>query len=97
MFAAQGSSDSLPAAVRDVQAQIRPEREAAVRAERNQPDVTDQLFSHQELVMAQNLCDTAAGSDEVTYSMLAHAGPSGEAVVLVLVNCSWLAGCLSLL
>ena len=28
----------------------------------------------------------------MTYSMLAHAGPAGEAAVLAVVNHSWLAG-----
>ena len=92
MFAARGASDQLPAPVRGLQARLRPAREAAITAARARPDITDQPFTHQELVLAKKVRDTATGADGVTYTMLAHAGASGEAAVLALINCSWVAG-----
>ena len=41
---------------------------------------------------ARKTKDTAPGADGVTYSMLAHAGPAGEAALMALINCSWLTG-----
>lgn len=67
-----------------------PAREGAITTIRARPEVTDKPFTHQELILAKNARDTAAGADGVTYTM--HAGSSGEAAVLALVNCSWVAG-----
>ncbi|KAG0716376.1 putative RNA-directed DNA polymerase from transposon BS [Chionoecetes opilio] len=73
--------------------QLRQHRVEAVREARGEPDVADHLFTRQELSSARKKGrDTAAGTDGVTYSMLAHAGPAGDAALLATLNASWLAG-----
>ena len=60
-----------------------------------EPDVADVPFTPGELVRARirrRGRDTAPGADRVTYSMLAHAGPAGDAALLSLLNASWLVG-----
>ncbi|KAG0730042.1 hypothetical protein GWK47_029102 [Chionoecetes opilio] len=57
-----------------------------------EPDVAAHLFTRQELSSARKKGrDTAAGTDGVTYSMLAHPGPAGTPRASTL-NASWLAG-----
>ena len=92
-FTARGSSAQLPPDTRHRQQQLRPHRDEALREARVQPDVTDLLFTPQELSSAKKRGrDTAAGADGVTYSMIAHAGPAGDAALLATLNASWLAG-----
>ncbi|KAK3895219.1 hypothetical protein Pcinc_001078 [Petrolisthes cinctipes] len=56
-------------------------------------DMTDRPFSLQELQQAKRRGrDTATGADGVPYSMLAHAGPAGDAALLATLNASWTAG-----
>ncbi|XP_050717435.1 uncharacterized protein LOC126999146 [Eriocheir sinensis] len=69
--------------------QLRPQRDRAVTEASKEPDVTDIPFTQQGLARGR---DTAAGADGVTYSMLAHAGPAGDAALLALLNASWRAG-----
>ena len=92
MLVARGASDHLPAQVRRVQVWLRLVHEAVISAARARADVTDERFTHPELVRARKSRNTAAGADRVTYSMLAHAGAAGEAALLALGNYSWLAG-----
>ncbi|XP_050704464.1 uncharacterized protein LOC126989887 [Eriocheir sinensis] len=91
-FTTRASSDQLPARTRCLQEQLRPQRERAVTEASKEPDVTDIPFTQQELARAKRGRDTAAGADGVTYSMLAHAGPAGDAALLALLNASWRAG-----
>ena len=83
MFSARGSSDQLPPQTQHTQQQLQPDREEAVREAVEETDVTDQPFSFQDLeVVTRCGRDTAAGTDGVSYSMLAHAGPAGDAALL---------------
>lgn len=55
----------------------------------------DRVFCLQEMVQAKRRgCDTGAEADGVTYPMVAHAGPAGDAALLVPLNATWTAGCL---
>ncbi|XP_076069251.1 uncharacterized protein LOC143041313 [Oratosquilla oratoria] len=92
MFATRCANSQLPAQMQNLQQQLRPAREQAVGTARATPDVTDVPFTPQELARAKKGRDTATGADGVTYSMLAHAGPAGEAALLALMNHSWLVG-----
>ena len=95
VFTARGSSDQLPPHTHRLQQQLRPRRVEAVAEATQEADVTDRPFSLQELRQAKKRGrDTAAGADGVTYSMLAHLGPAGDAALLATLNASWLAGCL---
>ncbi|XP_063854131.1 uncharacterized protein LOC135096523 [Scylla paramamosain] len=95
MFTTRSSSDQLPPQIQRIQQQLRPHRDEAVREAMEEADVTDQPFSLQELERARRRGrDTAAGADGVPYSMLAHAGPAGDAALLATINASWMAGCL---
>ena len=91
-FTARSSSEQLPPHTRHLQQQLRPQRDEEVREARDQPHATDQPFTFEELARAKRGRDTAAGADGVRYSMLAHAGPAGDAALLALVNASWQAG-----
>ncbi|XP_063887725.1 uncharacterized protein LOC135115154 [Scylla paramamosain] len=95
MFTTRSSSDQLPPQTQRIQQQLRPHRDEAVREAMEEADVTDQPFSLQEPERARRRGrDTAAGADGVPYSMLAHAGPAGDAALLATINASWMAGCL---
>ncbi|XP_050709221.1 uncharacterized protein LOC126994012 [Eriocheir sinensis] len=92
-FTSRGASTQLPPRTHRLQQRLRPNREEVTREACETADLTDQPFSLQELDRAQKRGrDTAAGADGVVYSMLAHAGPAGEAALLSLLNASWLAG-----
>ncbi|XP_076041806.1 uncharacterized protein LOC143025691 [Oratosquilla oratoria] len=94
-FTTRGSSDQLPGSTRRLQQQLRPRRDMAIEEATKEADVTDRPFTPQELEQAKRRGrDTAAGADGVTYSMIAHAGPAGDAALLATVNESWMAGCL---
>ncbi|XP_076041976.1 uncharacterized protein LOC143025848 [Oratosquilla oratoria] len=94
-FTTRGSSDQLPGSTRRLQQQLRPLRDMAIEEATKEADVTDRPFTPQELEQAKRRGrDTAAGADGVTYSMMAHAGPAGDAALLATVNESWMAGCL---
>ncbi|XP_076042108.1 uncharacterized protein LOC143026006 [Oratosquilla oratoria] len=94
-FTARGSSDQLPGSTRRLQQQLRPRRDMAIEEATKEAEVTDRPFTPQELEQAKRRGrDTAAGADGVTYSMIAHAGPAGDAALLATVNESWMAGCL---
>ncbi|XP_076042053.1 uncharacterized protein LOC143025957 [Oratosquilla oratoria] len=92
MFATRCANSQLPAQMQNLQQQLRPAREQAVGTARATPDVTDVPFTPHELTRAKKGRDTATGADGVTYSMLAHAGPAGEASLLALMNQSLLVG-----
>ncbi|XP_076044815.1 uncharacterized protein LOC143027414 [Oratosquilla oratoria] len=94
-FTARGSSDQLPGSTRRLQQQLRPRRDTAIEEATKKAEVTDRPFIPQELERAKRRGrDAAAGADGVTYSMIAHAGPAGDAALLATVNESWMAGCL---
>ncbi|XP_076044675.1 uncharacterized protein LOC143027293 [Oratosquilla oratoria] len=94
-FTARGSSDQLPGSTRRLQQQLRPRRDTAIEEATKEAEVTDRPFTPQELERAKRRGrDTAAGADGVTYSMIAHAGPAGDAALLATVNESWMARCL---
>ena len=93
VFTERGSSAQLPPHTRRLQQQLRPLRDEAVREAREEADATDRPFSLQELRRAKKRGrDTAPGADGVTYAMLAHAGPAGDAALLATLNASWMAG-----
>ena len=92
-ISARGDGAQLPPRTRHLQQQLRPHRQEVVRDACEEPDVTDVPFTTQELEgTRRGGRDTAPGADGVTYSMLAHAGPAGDAALLSLLNASWLAG-----
>ncbi|XP_076030419.1 uncharacterized protein LOC143018719 [Oratosquilla oratoria] len=94
-FTTRGSSDQLPGSTRRLQKHLRPRRDIAIEEATKEADVTDRPFTPQEQEQAKRRGrDTAAGADGVTYSMIAHAGPAGDAALLATVNESWMAGCL---
>ncbi|KAK3876644.1 hypothetical protein Pcinc_018573 [Petrolisthes cinctipes] len=81
-FTSRGSSDQLPLHTRRTQQQLQPHRDEAVREAMEVTDMTDLPFSLQELQQAKRRGrDTATGADGVPYSMLAHAGPAGDAAL----------------
>lgn len=92
-FTTQSSSDQFPPHTRHIQQQLQPHREETVREAIEKADVTDRPFTLQELERAKNRGrDTASGADSMSYSMLAHAGPAGDAALLAMLNASWIAG-----
>ncbi|XP_076059544.1 uncharacterized protein LOC143036181 [Oratosquilla oratoria] len=94
-FTTRGSNDQLPGSTRRLQQQLRTLRDTAIEEATREADATDRPFTPQELEQAKKRGrDTAAGADGVTYSMIAHAGPAGDAALLATVNESWMAGCL---
>lgn len=59
------------------------------------PASTDHPFTMHELELSlKTSTDTAPGADNITYSMLTHAGPSAREALLDLLNHSWKRGCL---
>ena len=94
-FTSRGSSDQLPPRTRRLQQQLQLQRDEVVVGAREEADATDHPFTPQELTRAKKRGrDTATGADGVTYSMLTHAGPAGDAALLAVLNTSWRAGCL---
>ena len=94
-FTSRGSSDQLPPRTRRLQQQLQLQRDEVVGGAREEADATDHPFTPQELTRAKKRGrDTATGADGVTYSMLTHAGPAGDAALLAVLNTSWRAGCL---
>ncbi|KAK3895197.1 hypothetical protein Pcinc_001057 [Petrolisthes cinctipes] len=92
-FTTRGSSDQLPLHTRRTQQQLQPHGDEALREAMEVADMTDRPFSLQELQQAKRRGrDTATGADGVPYSMLAHAGPAGDAALLATLNASWTAG-----
>ncbi|KAK3880111.1 hypothetical protein Pcinc_015379 [Petrolisthes cinctipes] len=82
IFTSRGSSNQLPLHTRRTQQQLQPHRDEAVREAMEVADMTDRPFSLQELQQAKRRGrDTATGADGVPYSMLAHAGPAGDAAL----------------
>ncbi|KAK3895196.1 hypothetical protein Pcinc_001056 [Petrolisthes cinctipes] len=93
IFTSRGSSNQLPLHTRRTQQQLQPHRDEAVREAMEVADMTDRPFSLQELQQAKRRGrDTATRADGVPYSMLAHAGPAGDAALLATLNASWTAG-----
>ena len=87
------SSTQLPPRTRHLQQQLRLLRDEAVRYACEGPDAADVPFTLQELVRSRRRGrDTAPGTNGMTYSMLAHVVPAGDAALLSLFNASWLAG-----
>ncbi|KAK3895214.1 hypothetical protein Pcinc_001074 [Petrolisthes cinctipes] len=81
-FTTWGSSDQLPLHTRRTQQQLKPHGYEALREAMEVADMTDRPFSLQELQQAKRRGrDTATGADGVPYSMLAHAGPAGDAAL----------------
>ena len=89
VFTARGSSDQLPPQTRHLQQKLCPCRDKAVREATEEADATDQPFSLHELWQVKK----RGRYTGVTYSMLAHVGPAGDAALLATLNASWLAGC----
>ncbi|KAK3886584.1 hypothetical protein Pcinc_009232 [Petrolisthes cinctipes] len=93
IFTSRGSSNQFPLHTRRTQQQLWPHRYEAVREAMEVADMTDRPFSLQELQQAKRRGrDTATGADLVPYSMLAHAGPAGDAALLATLNASWTEG-----
>lgn len=89
-FASRTSLNQLPANILNKQNALHQERTNLIDRLKATPVDTDHPFTQHELEQAtKTSTDTAPGSDEITYSMIAHAGQKAKTALLNLINHSW--------